>query len=271
MRQQFPTAALLFALCAGMIISRSHAADSEPWATGAAIGQQLAVPVSVSWTNLPLARALKSLAKAQHVAIVLDRRVDPERPITLAIDQEPLGEALEKIAGHLTLGYCQFGPVAYFGPPTIAKRLRTLAALRLDELRQLPTPVTRKLLMMRSSHWEDLTEPKQLLEDLAAEAGVEILGIDKIPHDLWPAADLPPLSWIDRLTLIAAQFDLSFELDKAGRKAIRRRARQCRSGSQLPGGRRCRRRGPSLGQGFAQCPCGGRQEPDSHRGARRGS
>lgn len=219
MRQCVLMSALLFALCGPSIDSGSIAEETGGWATGAAIGQQLAAPVSVSWSNLPLVRALKSLGTAQRMAVVLDRRVDPERPITLAIDQEPLGEALDKIARHLKLGYCQFGPIAYFGPPAMARRLRTLAALRLEELRQLPSPATRKLLMMRSWHWDDLTEPRQLVDDLAAEAGVEIGGADKIPHDLWPAADLPPLSWIDRLTLVAAQFELSFELDKTGRRA----------------------------------------------------
>ena len=219
MRLQILTATLLFAICGPLIDSASVAAETAGWATGAAIGQQLAAPVSVSWSNLPLVRALKSLGSAQRMAVVLDRRVDPERPITLAIDQEPLGEALEKIARHLKLGYCQFGPVAYFGPPSMARRLRTLAALRLDELRQMPSAATRKLLLMRSWHWDELTEPRQLVDNLAAEAGVEIVGVDKIPHDLWPAADLPPLSWIDRLTLIASQFELSFELDKTGRRA----------------------------------------------------
>ena len=116
MRQQLFTSVLLIALCAAVSLSNARAAESDAWATGAAIGQQLAVPVSISWTNLPLARALKSLGTAQHMAVVLDRRVDPERPITLAIDQEPLREALEKIARHLALGYCQFGPVALLWP-----------------------------------------------------------------------------------------------------------------------------------------------------------
>lgn len=219
MRKRLLPSALLFALCGPLIQSATIAAETGGRATGAALAQQLAAPVSVSWSNLPLVRALKSLGAAQRMAIVLDRRIDPDRPITLTIDEEPLGEALEKIAEHLKLGYCQFGPIAYFGPPAMARRLRTFAALRLDELRQMPTPATRKLLVMRSWHWDDLTEPRQLVNDLAAEAGVEIVGADKIPHDLWPAADLPPLSWIDRLTLVAAQFELSYELDKSGRRA----------------------------------------------------
>jgi hypothetical protein len=211
--------ALLFVLCGPSIESCLIFAQTGGRATGPAISQQLAAPVSVSWSNLPLVRALKSLGAAQRMAIVLDRRVDPDQPITLAIDEEPLGEALAKIAGHLKLGYCQFGPVAYIGPQLMTRRLRTLAALRLDDVRPLPTPATRKLLMMRSWHWDDLTEPRSLVEALAAEAGVEIVGVDKIPHDLWPAADLPAMSWIDRLTLIAAQFNLTYELDKTGRRA----------------------------------------------------
>src|SRR6476660_551315 len=110
MRNRLLTPALLFALCGPLVELGSIAAETGGWVSGAAVGEQLAAPVSISWSNLPLVRALKSLSAAQRIAIVLDRRIDPERPITLTIDQEPLGEALEKIAGHLKLGYCQLGP-----------------------------------------------------------------------------------------------------------------------------------------------------------------
>ena len=68
-----------------------------------------------------------------------------------------------------------------------------------------------------------LGDPKEraeakLVDELSDEAGVEISGADKIPHDLWPAADWPPLAWIDRLTLVAAQFDLTFRVDKNGKR-----------------------------------------------------
>jgi hypothetical protein len=35
---------------------------------------------------------------------------------------------------------------------------------------------------------------------------------------LWPAADLPPLTWIDRLTLLTAQFDLTFHIQENGQE-----------------------------------------------------
>ena len=194
-----------------------RAADPTSWATGSDLKRQLATPLSVSWDNTPLDRALASLSQAQHIAIVRDRRVDPGQPLKLAIDGEPLSEALAKIARHLRIGYCQFGPVAYFGPPATARRLRTLAALRLEDARKLPPPTLRKLLTMKNSRWEKLFKPRELALRLADEAGVKLIDPERIAHDLWPAADLPPLSWIDRLTLLAAQFDLTFRFTDGGR------------------------------------------------------
>ncbi len=55
-----------------------------------------------------------------------------------------------------------------------------------------------------------------MLALLAAESHVEIQGAELIPHDLWAAADLPSLSFIDRLTLLVAQFNLMFEIGADG-------------------------------------------------------
>jgi hypothetical protein len=193
------------------------ASDNTGWATGPTLEQRLAMPLRVSWHGTPLARALAGLADAQHVAILRDRRVDPDQHIELTIDGEPLGKAFEHIAAQQKIGYAQFGPVAYFGPHDVASRLRTLAALRLDDARPLPDDVTRKFLMLRNWHWDDLAEPRTLLTGLAAEANVEVKNPERIPHDLWPRTDLPPLSWLDRLTLLTAQFELTYRIGDEGR------------------------------------------------------
>lgn len=213
MRYRSIPAACLVVLCVA-----AAAAEPGGFVAGTTLEQQLSSVVSISWSNIPLAQALKSLSVSQHLAIVLDRRIDPQQPIQLTLSQEPLQTILQRIGQHLKLGYCQLGPVAYFGPPLAARRLRTLAALRLEEVRPLGAAGSRKLLVLRTSHWDDLAEPRRLLSDLAEEAGVKIIGAEKIPHDLWPAADLPPLTWIDRLTLLAAQFDLAFRIDKSGQE-----------------------------------------------------
>ena len=58
--------------------------------------------------------------------------------------------------------------------------------------------------------WDELAEPRTLLAALARENGLEIEGLDRVPHDLWPAADWPPMSLVDRLTLIAQACVLVF-------------------------------------------------------------
>ena len=108
------------------------------------------------------------------------------------------------------------GPIAYFGPPATAERLATVAALRHDEAVEAPPARRKALLQSKAWHWKEATAPHALFDTLAKEAGVKIVGVDKLPHDLWAAADLPPLSWTDRLTLVAVQFDRTFEIDASG-------------------------------------------------------
>ncbi len=194
-----------------------RADDASPWLSGPGLEQKLAAPLSIVWQGVPLWQALGNLSRTHRVAIVLDRRVDPDQTVHLAIDNLPLAEVFERIAEHLNLGYCQFGPVAYIGPPATARQVRTLAALRLEEARRLPAGAQQKLLTARKWHWDELAEPRQLVGQLAAEAGVRLAGADRIPHDLWPQTDLPPLAWIDRLSLVAAQFGLTCHLADNGR------------------------------------------------------
>jgi hypothetical protein len=58
-----------------------------------------------------------------------------------------------------------------------------------------------------------------LLDELAREADITFDDVARVPHDLWPAMDLPPLAWTDRVTLVLAGFDLTFELAASGGRA----------------------------------------------------
>ena len=152
MRHLAPLLSRLLAIGLAATVSAvpAHGDPSEPalrpeWLTGAALEKQLDTPVSVSWTNTPAARALHSLSTAQHVAVVLDRRFDPDQSISLTLGREPLADGLRKIADQLQAGYCQLGPVAYLGPYDVAQRLRTLAALRLEDVKSLPKPRLREV------------------------------------------------------------------------------------------------------------------------------
>lgn len=204
------------AVCLALLVWPATPARAE-WKVGRALAQQRTAQISLRWSELPLRQALASLARSQHVAILLDRRIDPDRPIELTIDGQSLDEVLQCIASERQMGLSWLGPLAYFGPEEAAGRLRTLAALRVAEVKKLPGRRQAALARERAWQWNELATPRDLLAELAKEAQVTIDGLDLVPHDLWPAANLPALSWTDRLTLVANEFDLAFEFRDGGK------------------------------------------------------
>jgi hypothetical protein len=210
--------ALVASLLAGAAAAETAAAESA-WLTGPALAKRLAAPMDVVWSGKPLRAALDSLSRTEKVAIVLDRRIDPDARVDLVISGKSLAEALAEIAQNRNGGTCVVGPVVYIGPAAAAKRLRTLVYLRSQEARALPAEAAKAWTRAKPLAWPDLAEPRQLLAQLARDANIEPKGLELVPHDLWAAADLPPLSLVERLSLIAIQFDLTFTIADDGKTA----------------------------------------------------
>lgn len=186
--------------------------------TGPALRERLDLTTNATWTRASLQRILQSITEADRVAIIRDRHIDPTRQIDISFNGETLELGLNRLALKVGGGLSIVENVVYIGPPKVAQRLKTLAALRRAEIQTLPIAERQKLIQSRPWRWKELSTPRELLADLSRESGYEIVGAEQIPHDLWAAGDWPYLTWIDRLTLIAAQFDLTFELDAAGRR-----------------------------------------------------
>ncbi|HEY2883069.1 MAG TPA: hypothetical protein VGJ15_11560 [Pirellulales bacterium] len=196
------------------------AAAESAFLSGEALRQAMSQKVGASWSNLPLRQALERFCKTQKLGVLLDRRIDPDQKIELAFDNVPLSEALARIAAQIRCGFTMLGPVAYFGPQAMADRLQTLAALRKDDVAKIGIESRGRWVSLKPWQWEMLATPRELLANLGKENNVQIDGLSQIPHDLWAAADLPPLALADRLTLLLAQFDLTFEPAADG-KSIR--------------------------------------------------
>jgi hypothetical protein len=186
------------------------------WVTGSQLSQTLAQPLDVFWSNNPLRPAVASLSRAQRVAILIDRRVDPGQKLSLNLQNVPLQTVLQSIAERCGLGISRLGAVVYLGPPSAAQRLRPIAAALERAVRQLPAASQRKFFQSKPLVWEDLATPRDLLQQLGRQNGIQMVGLERLPHDLWAAADLPPLSLVERLTLIAAQFDETFKIAAGG-------------------------------------------------------
>jgi hypothetical protein len=189
------------------------AAERVNWLTGPALRKKLEARESIAWSGQPLRVALEGFSRSHKVALLIDRRVDPGQPLEASIANASLAELFTSVAANRGLGVSFFESVVYLGPPDTARRLRTVVQLRKEELSQLPTRPRLAWLQARAWSWQDFATPRELLQELAQEGKFEIQGLQRVPHDLWSGADLPPLGMAERLTLVLAQFDYTFRLD----------------------------------------------------------
>lgn len=199
------------------------AADSVSWRTGRDLQQFLGENIGgagLAWSGQEVREALATLSRSPgiRVAMLLDRRTDPQTRLNLAMGNVAFDDALARIAKAANAEFCQVGAVIYFGPASIAHRLRTVAELRKQDIRELPPSEARRFAALKPLKWDDLAEPRELLKAIAAEAGTTIENLDAVPHDLWAAVDLPSMPVADRLSIVAAAYDLTFEIQPGGER-----------------------------------------------------
>ena len=203
-------------LLASIFVNGSYAAaqDASEWKTGVEFRRQLESTVGINWGDNPLRDALGRLSRAQGVAIFLDRRVDPDQRVEFTSRDEPFEVALLRLCGQLDLGKAVIGSVVYIGPKQSADKLATVAALRRKDSADLPAAAKARWLKQQPMAWPELTTPAELLEQLQRDGS--FVTSDKLPHDLWPGYDLPPLPLADRLSLLLAGFGMTYELQREG-------------------------------------------------------
>ena len=189
------------------------------WLTGEKLRQQLDQKVSITWSarsGIPFRQALTHLSQRSKwrfwsIAASIRTRRSSSLPTMRRSDA-----TFKLIASKLSIGEAQVGSVIYFGPEATARRVRTVSVLRHGEVDSAAVGASIAVLAIAAWKWDDLPTPSDLLAGLAKQCKIEIKGLDRIPHDLWAADDLPPLNLSDRLTLVAAQFDLTFSIDPSG-------------------------------------------------------
>ena len=200
-----------------LLFAPTALAEEREFLTGLELRQALAQPVeAVSWKGKTLRGALGRITESQDIAVMLDRRVDPSQEIEFSANKVPLERMIDQFAEKYGAAACQVDSVIYVGPSETCEMLATLVALRRDEIRDLPGETQRKLLRASAWQWNRLTSPRELLTQLETEYGVRIDGKENMPHDLWPALELPPLDFASKLSLVLAGFHVTFALADDG-------------------------------------------------------
>ena len=196
---------LLAKTAPGQLLSPPDQAGKQP-------PSRRATTHSVHWEQLLLGAAIDRLQSVAGVELFLDRRVDPNQTVKLSLSNASAEEIVAGLAGACGLGYARSGSLFYLGPPQIAGRLTTLAAMRRQDATALPTKQRQSLLQRRRIVWPRLTEPRDLVVHLMEEHGWRVEHAERIPHDLWPAGHLPQLALADQLTLLLAGFDRTYRV-----------------------------------------------------------
>lgn len=174
--------------------------------------------LTLTWQDQQFGVALRRLSESSGAPTWLDRRVDPARPVTLDAADRTLEDVLQQIAAAVDCGISPYHGVVYVGPKQAAIELLTLSAIARDSLSKAAPPVRSRWLSPQPWSIARLSEPRQLLTKLAASADAVVLGGELVPHDLWPARDLPALAALDRVVLLLAGFDLTCELSLDGQR-----------------------------------------------------
>ncbi|MHC2066781.1 STN domain-containing protein [Bremerella sp. T1] len=185
------------------------------WRTEADLDKQLESTFDLTWEDVPLREGLMRLGKTQRVAIFLDRRINPDRPISMTFTNERLELALQRIAAELRLGMSRVGDVIYFGPEETARRLPTVAQLQSQFAKSSGIPEALKFLDQKKYSWPKLATPHEILMSVAEDHGMTWNNLDEvIKHDLWPAADFPAMRTTEYLSLVLAGYHASYRFDK---------------------------------------------------------
>lgn len=197
------------AIVCGVALAAMLAAP--PARAAEAVARALATPVTATWTKLPLRAAADRLSEIGGIAIVVDRRIDPDTLVSLRSEGDTLAAVLIRVA---TAAGAE--AVAYAGHVRLvpAGRGAALAAAerqRADDLRRLPSRFRSAALARRETSWPEGAVPREIVAADAARAGIVIAGLDDLPHDHFPAGLVPQLPLADRIDLILAHFDRRIE------------------------------------------------------------
>lgn len=182
--------------------------------------RQLARPLQVTWQNAPLKVSLLRLAEVQDVSIFVDRRVDPSQLLNISIDTPTFGQGLFVLAQQLGLQVSLIGDVIYLGPSPSTAKLATLLDINRKRMRKVSSERRRAWRKPVHSDWPRLAEPAALVSSWSDEAGIPIRDLDRIPHDLWDAGELPAMGLLERLTILLAGFDLTVRIESDGTATI---------------------------------------------------
>lgn len=167
-------------------------------------------PVRAKLDRTPLRSALEQLCSARKVGFVIDRRLDPDKELACELLDLPLSEFLPTVLESIQAEVVVIGNSLVIGPQEPQHWLRTLAAIQRSDQQAHPgtAAITSERARQIDLRWPALSDPRQLILDLAKRGKIQITGTELIPYDQWGEGDLIGVTSGEALTVLASQYDL---------------------------------------------------------------
>lgn len=197
-------------IVAAVLVSCCAAADDKAtYLRGAAVQLAWEKPLQPRIEQVGVREALATLCEGRQLAWLLDRRIDPDRPVSYVAGPAPLSTVVESLLKPLDAQVVRIGDTFVVGPRDSIQWLRTLAELQrldllrsglaLDKISQLSRPVI--------WNWGDLAQPRQIVAEETRRLRLTIEEIDRVPYDLWGRGSLAGMTLGEAVTVIAWQYD----------------------------------------------------------------
>ena len=186
--------------------------------TEAAFNKAIAEPLTARFDDIEIGRLLKTLGDERRLAFLIDRRIDPTRHVSWRTGGEPLLEAIDDRLSADHASARSVGSTIFIGPEESLKKLRTVIALRKQELDQGGKAALKQqfqALRGYSLQWDEAATPREVLATVASRWNIRINGIDEAPYDLWPAGSLNDVNFIEALSVLLIQYERTFEWNKS--------------------------------------------------------
>ncbi|RMF92394.1 MAG: hypothetical protein D6741_14955 [Planctomycetota bacterium] len=165
---------------------------------------------SLHWTDVPLRSGLQGIVESAGRSLLLDRRLDPDRKVSIELHDATLQQAVSAVARSVGGDASFFDGIVYVGPKPAALRCRTLLELRRRDWESLPPDIRARGNTLVSGGWERLAVPREVVSRWLTQASLRAEGLDRFPHDLLAPADLPQMPLHRALALFAGMFELTY-------------------------------------------------------------
>jgi hypothetical protein len=164
--------------------------------------------VQATWIRVPLRDWSNRVTPLAGKPVILDRRLDPDQLVTLTARGESLRDVFRAVAAGTNAAVEELPGTIRLVPRSSAGRATEAASDGARRLALLPPTQRKPLTKAVAWTWSAGAQPRELVAGALADAGLTVEGVEAIPHDHFPAADLPPLPLAERVDLVLAHFDL---------------------------------------------------------------